>query len=229
MKRILLVEDDELIGTMVQLNLGHEGYDVTWLKRGDVVAEVTQNHDFDAILLDIDLPGRRGVDVARDLRAAGLGTPIIMLTALDATASKVAALDAGADDYVCKPFDMAELFARVRAQIRRGQAAIDPGSTTNLTIGDAAVDRHAKTLTTKRGEIVTLSDKELAFLLLLARWPARVLTRADILDEVWGMEATPSERTVDNFIVRLRRWVEPDPDAPTHIHTVRGSGYRYDP
>lgn len=228
MKKILLVEDDDLIGTMVRLNLTQEGYDVVWEQRGDTVAALVGDQRFDAILLDIDLPGRSGVEVARELRASGVATPIVMLTALDATQSKVAALDAGADDYVCKPFDFAELFARVRAQIRRGQGPVDHGSVSKVTIGAATFDRGRQVLRTATGDVVTPSEKETELLLLLSGQPGRVLTRADILDEVWGMDATPSERTVDNFIVRLRRWVEPDPDVPIHIHTVRGSGYRYE-
>ena len=229
MRRILLVEDDDLIGTMVQLNLGQEGYDVTWLQRGDTVAAEMARARFDLVLLDIDLPGKSGVEVARELRGANIATPIVMLTALDGTTSKVTALDAGADDYVCKPFDMAELLARVRAQIRRGQGPIDHGSSAEIRVGAAMFHRERMTLRDANGQPITPSEKEAELLLLLARHPGRVLTRADILDEVWGMDATPSERTVDNFIVRLRRWVEPDPDQPRHIHTVRGAGYRYDP
>lgn len=229
MARILLVEDDDLIGTMVRLNLEAEGFEVVWLQRGDVVRPLLAADRFDALLLDIDLPGRSGIDVARDARASGIGTPILMLTALDATASKVAALAAGADDYVCKPFDIAELVARVNAQIRRSRAPVEVGSASLLKIGAAQLDLEARSLRSAAGEDITPTEKETDVLLLLVRNPGRLLTRADILDEVWGMDAMPSERTVDNFIVRLRRWVEPDAERPRHILTIRGAGYRFDP
>ncbi len=229
MSRILLVEDDDLIGTMVRLNLQQEGFTVDWLQRGDMVAAELGRRTYDAILLDIDLPGRSGVEVARDARRDGIGTPIVMLTALDGVDSKVVALEAGADDYVCKPFDVAELVARVRAQIRRSRAPIEVGSQQVVRVGAGSFDRSRRTLHTSTGLSVTPSDREADLLMLLVRNPDRVLTRADILDEVWGMNAMPSERTVDNFIVRLRRWIEPDPDAPIHIVTVRGTGYRFTP
>jgi DNA-binding response OmpR family regulator len=227
MSRILLVEDDDLIGTMVRLVLEQEGYDVEWhlsAEAGDVALAGVR---YDAILLDISLPGMSGLNFARTIRRRGIGTPILMLTSQDQTSSKVEAFEVGADDYVCKPFDMAELVARVRAQIRRSQGRIELASDRLTAIGRARLDIDGRRLNDAAGAEITLSDKELDLVLLFARHPGRVLTRADILDEVWGMDAMPSERTVDNFIVRLRRWVEPSPDAPQHIITVRG--YRYDP
>ncbi len=232
MSRILLVEDDDLIGTMVRLVLEQEGYGVDWQTSGESGLARCVGADaqrFDAILLDITLPGMSGLDVAGALRRHGVGTPILMLTSQDQTDSKVDAFERGADDYVCKPFDMPELLARLRAQIRRSQGRLELASDRNTAFGAARVDIDGRRLWDRHGDEVTLSDKELDLALLFARHPGRVLTRADILDEVWGMDAMPTERTVDNFIVRLRRWVEPAPDRPAHIVTVRGRGYRYDP
>lgn len=229
MSRILLCEDDHLIGTMVRLNLQQDGYEVDWRKTGEAAVEALGGARFDVILLDIGLPGLSGIDVARTVRRQGVGTPILMLTARDDTESKVQALDSGADDYLSKPFDMAELLARVRAQIRRSQGSLEIASNAELRMGGARVDSERRALQTDDGVWHDLSDKELVLLQFLAKNPGRALSRADILEEVWGMDASPTERTVDNFIVRLRRWVEADPENPCHIVTVRGWGYRYEP
>ena len=229
MSRILLVEDDDLIGTMVRLVLEQEGYQVDWHQSAEAGEVALASVRFDAILLDISLPGISGLVLARAIRDRGVGTPILMLTSQDETTSKVEAFEVGADDYICKPFDMPELLARVRAQIRRSQGRLELASDRLTAIGRARLDVDAGRLQDAAGEAINLSEKELELVTLFARHPGRVLTRADILDEVWGMDAMPTERTVDNFIVRLRRWVEPYPDAPQHIITVRGRGYRYDP
>lgn len=122
--RVLLVEDDPLIGTMVRLNLQQEGYEVDWQRTGELGQIAATSTGFDVILMDIGLPGQSGIDTARQVRAAGVGTPIVMLTAREDVQAKVQALDSGADDYLCKPFDMAELLARVRAQVRRSRGSV---------------------------------------------------------------------------------------------------------
>ena len=226
--RVLLVEDDELIGTMVQVNLEHQGWSVAWAKDGETGLELAEQERHDVILLDLMLPGRSGLDVARELRKGGIGTPILMLTVRHETPAKVAALDAGIDDYLTKPFDMEELLARVRALVRRGQAASEVPSSAKLTVAGGTLDVEAQTWLDRGGEVHQLSEKEAALLGLLARSAGRTLTRADIIDEVWGMDAVPTERTVDNFVLRLRRLVEDDAEKPRHIVTVRGRGYRMD-
>jgi two-component system alkaline phosphatase synthesis response regulator PhoP len=227
--RLLLVEDDTLIGTMVRLNLEQDGYEVVWHRSGEAGFEAIQGGRFDLVLLDIGLPGWSGIETARRMRKAGIGTPVLMLTARDDLQSKVAALDGGADDYLIKPFDMAELLARVRAQIRRSQGSLEVPTDKQLRLGQAVVDLERRALQTPDGTWHELSDKDIALVQLIARHPGRALSRADILEEVWGMDASPTERTVDNFIVRLRRWIEPEPDHPRHIVTVRGWGYRFEP
>ena len=229
MSRILLCEDDQLIGTMVRLNLEQDGYGVEWQRSGEAALESMKQQRFDLMLLDIGLPGMSGLDVARASRAAGVGTPIVMLTARDDLETKVQALDGGADDYLCKPFDMAELLARVRAQIRRSQGSLEVATEAELQIGMARVDFDRRTLLDQAGTSFELTDKEVELLQFLVRNPHRALSRADILEEVWGMDTSPTERTVDNFIVRLRKWIEPDAEHPRHIQTVRGWGYRYEP
>lgn len=229
MSRILLVEDDPLIGTMVRLNLEQDGYHVQSCRSADEARAAMAAHRFDAILLDLGLPDGSGIDLARRWRRDGVGTPILVLTARDDVDTKVQALDGGVDDYLCKPFDMPELLARVRAHIRRSQHGLQAASENELAIGRGRLDLQRRALCSAQGQWIDLNDKEVELLQFLARNPRKPLSRAAILEEVWGTDAMPTERTVDNFIVRVRRWVELEPDQPRHIQTVRGFGYRYEP
>jgi len=229
MSRILVVEDDPLISTMVRLNLEQDGYHVELHSTADGARAALDEHRFDAILLDLGLPDGSGIEVARQARRGGIGTPILVLTARDDIDSKVQALDSGADDYLCKPFDMPELLARVRAHIRRSQHGLQVASEHELAIGRGRLDIERRALCSAQGRWIDLNDKEVVLLQFLAGNPRRPLSRAAILEEVWGIDAMPTERTVDNFIVRVRRWVELEPDQPRHIVTIRGFGYRYDP
>jgi DNA-binding response OmpR family regulator len=224
--RLLLVEDEELIGRMVELNLKNEGYDVAWEKDGASALKRAQTEAWDIMILDVMLPSLTGFQVARNLRDAEVTVPILMLTARSETAAKVRGLDAGADDYLVKPFDMNELLARVRALIRRSQGSRHVPSANIVRIGRFEVNLETFEAVTNQGKLA-LSDKEARLMALFARHRGETLSRADILDEVWGMDANPTERTVDNVIVRLRKYFEPDPDAPRYILSVRGQGYRF--
>jgi DNA-binding response OmpR family regulator len=225
---ILLVEDEELVGTMVRMNLEGIGYKVDWVKNGRQALETAQRQHFDLILLDISLPEKDGFEILVTLRKQGYNTPIMMLTARSDTSYKVNALDSGADDYLPKPFDVAEMIARVNALVRRSQADRQIPSDQRIQIGKYEVNLETREANSNEGEMI-LSEKEAAILGLLVRARGTVLTRSDILDEVWGMDAMPTERTVDNFIVRLRKLFEIEPDDPKHLITVRGSGYRFIP
>ena len=227
--RLLLIEDDELIGTMVEMNLQQQGFDIRWSKSAESGLEHLERDKFDVIVLDLMLPGMNGIAAASAIRRRGIGTPILMMTVRDETRTKVAALDGGADDYLTKPFDMDELLARVRALIRRGQSAGEIPSTAKVTVAGGEVDLDSLTWTSPTRESHALTEKEASLLALLARSGGRTLSRQDIIEEVWGMDALPPERTVDNFILRLRRLIETDPERPTHIVTVRGRGYRFNP
>ncbi len=227
-RRVLVVEDEELVGTMVRMNLESAGYEVVWLRDGREAAERATTGTFDLILLDIELPSQDGIGVLKDLRAAGIGTPVMMVTARSDVQAKVKALGMGADDYLPKPFDVAEMVARVNAIMRRSQAEREIPSDHLVRIDRYEINLQTRVADSSEGEIV-LTEKEVALIELLIRSPGRVLTRSDILDEVWGMDVSPSERTVDNFIVRLRKLFEPDSDKPRHIITVRGEGYRFAP
>lgn len=224
--RILLVEDEELIGRMVELNLRHEGFEVEWVKTGPEALSRAKVEPFDALVLDVMLPGITGFQVARELRDAELTVPILMLTAREDTPSKVHGLDSGADDYLTKPFEMAELLARLRALIRRAQGSRHLPSTQLVRFGRYEVNLESMEAVTNAGR-VRLSEKEAKLMALFLRHRGEVLTRAHILEEVWGMDQFPTERTVDNVIVKLRRYFEPDPENPTHILSVRGQGYRF--
>jgi DNA-binding response OmpR family regulator len=227
--RILLVEDDDLIGTLIEVNLAGHAYEVTWARTGEDALARAAACAHDLVVLDHMLPGCSGLDVARDLRRRGIGTPILMLTVKSSTRDKVTALDAGVDDYLTKPFDVQELLARVRALIRRGQAGSELPAAARLSACGGELDLDSRRWRDRDGRKHDLTEKEAALLALLLKSASRTLTRADIIDEVWGMDAVPSERTVDNFILRLRRLIEVDPERPRHLLTVRGRGYRLEP
>jgi two-component system alkaline phosphatase synthesis response regulator PhoP len=224
--RILLAEDEELIGRMVELNLRHDGHEVVWERTGTDAERRALSEPWDLLVLDVMLPGVTGFQIARAVRDADLTVPVLMLTARADTASKVRGFDAGADDYLVKPFDMAELKARVHALIRRSQGSRHLPSSQVVRFGRYEVNLESHEAVTNQG-LITLSDKEARLMALFLRHRGETLARADILEDVWGMDAFPTERTVDNLIVKLRRAFEPDPENPTHILSVRGQGYRF--
>jgi DNA-binding response OmpR family regulator len=227
-QRVAVVEDEELIRTMLRLNLEREGFQVSCYEDGDNFLSAVDREHFDLILLDIMMPGRAGDEVLREIRARSINSPVLMLTARREVGIKVKTLDTGADDYLPKPFDMAELIARVRALIRRSQGDRSLPSGRRVRVGEFEVDLDSRSAGTNEGP-VTLSEREASLVELFHRYRGRTLTRSDILEEVWGMEADPTPRTVDNFIVRLRRLFESNPDQPRHFMTVRAEGYRFDP
>ena len=222
--RILVVEDEPLVRDLVALNLRHAGYDVitaaTW---PEGLAAFTRS-PFELALVDVMLPGGDGMELVAKARAAGVACPVMMLTARGETATKVRGLDSGADDYMTKPFDVPELLARVRALLRR--AGRRPTTAPRCMFGAYWIRFDTGQALTNEGE-VTLSEKELRLMEQLVAHDNRVLSRADLLEEVWGMDAFPTDRTIDNFILRLRRLFEPDPENPVHLLTVRGRGYMF--
>ena len=229
--RIVVVEDDALVRSVVTLNLVDAGYVVeavgTWAEgRTRLVAD-----GWALAIVDIMLPGGDGFGLVREARAAGRTAPMLMLTARTGVRDKVRALDDGADDYLAKPFDVDELLARVRAHLRRAAAARQT-ATANATDGaEIYVGSHRVRLDTGEAESregpVVLSEKEVRMVGLFVRHENLPLSRADILEEVWGMDASPTDRTVDNFILRLRRLFEADPEHPVLFVTLRGRGYLY--
>lgn len=225
--KILLVEDEVLLGSMLEMNLRQEGYDVRWLQEGKPVLSDSCSTGCDLIILDIMLPDTTGLDVLRQLRAMEITTPVLMLTAKSDMDTKVNCLDLGADDYLTKPFDLPELFARIRALIRRSQGERHLPSSGFLQIGDCEVNLETRRAVSRNGE-VRLSAKETELLELFAKNIGRPLSRAEILESVWGMDVWVTERTVDNFVLRLRKLFEPDSECPAHFITIRGVGYRFE-
>ncbi len=229
---ILVVEDDEAIATGLALNLRLEGFSSSAVADGDKVPEAIQERRPDLILLDLSLPHTDGLEVLARLRSAGDRTPVIVLSAREGEHDKVAALRLGADDYVTKPFALAELMARVGAVLRRASPppATEPPPVAPqappLIFEDIEIAVATRTVT-RSGAEIRLTHLEFELLLYFVRHPAQVLSRARLLREVWGLKAGGSPRTVDNFVAQLRSKLEDDPDSPRHLITIRGSGYRW--
>ena len=224
MTRILVVEDDRAILSGLERNLRFEGYEVMTATDGEQGLRLAQEKAPDLIILDIMLPRSNGYEVCRVLRRGGTDIPILMLTAKGQEMDKVMGLEVGADDYMTKPFGVMELVARVKALLRRVQRV--EGQVERLLLGEVRVD--FETFTAQRGdESVELSTREFGVLRYLAKNQGRVLSRQDILNAVWGVDYFGTDRTVDNFITRLRQKIEPVPGQPCYIQTVRGMGYRF--
>jgi DNA-binding response OmpR family regulator len=191
----------------------YEGYEVAVARNGKEGLEKASTEKPDIILLDVMLPLMSGIDVCRTLRRRGIETPIVMLTARSQETDKVVGLEVGADDYVTKPFSIRELLARIRAHLRR--AAKEVVEVENFTFGDVELD-FKKYVARKGGQALDLSAREFEILRYLIRHRGEIVTRDQLLDEVWGYESSPVTRTVDNHIARLRQKIEPDPSEPQH-------------
>lgn len=218
---ILLVEDERTIAAYIKRGLEEQGYAVDLAGTGREALEWSDSAAFDLIILDIMLPELDGVTVCRELRARGLRMPILMLTARDAVDDRVAGLDAGADDYLVKPFALKELLARLRALTRR---ADDASRTAVLECADLVLDTRTRRVS-RAGRVIDLTSKEFAVLECLMRAPGHVLTRTLIADQVWNYEVYNQSNVVDVYIRNLRRKID-DPCPVKLIHTVRGAGYR---
>ena len=226
-KRVLVVEDDPSIAIGLRINLESEGYVVNLAEDGEAGLDMARSLDPDLIVLDLMLPKRNGLEVLHDLRAEGRTMPIIILSAKAGEMDKVAGLELGAEDYVAKPFSLAELLARVRAALRRGHAGPPPERRPGIVFGDVEVDVAARNVK-RAGEPVEMTAREFDVLVCLVNERGRVLSRDDIFRRVWGPKHHGTPRTVDNFIQQLRAKLEVDPQEPAYIQTVRGVGYRFD-
>jgi len=225
-RTILLVEDDPALALGLRDTLEFEGFRVIHTDKGEQgLVLATQNRP-DCIILDLMLPDLNGYQICERVRRTDAAVPIIMLTARGQEADKIRGLDAGADDYVTKPFSVGELIARIRALFRRGAAA---GQTsTRFGVGDAIVDTGAHTLV-RGDETIAITFYEVELLKLLHDRVGQPVSRDEILDKVWGTKSNPTNRTVDNFVVKLRKKLEPNLDKPRHILTVYGFGYKLVP
>ena len=226
-ERLLLVEDDASIREVIEIGLERAGFRVTAIGDGaDGLAEF-RRRPYDAVLLDLMLPDTNGFKVCEDLRRWDAFVPIIMLTARGQEIDKIRGLDAGADDYVTKPFSVGELIARLRALFRRAARPAE-APVEVFTIGNVQVNMTAHTVS-RGSRSDQLSFYEVELLRLLHERLGQPVSREEILQKIWGIEAGPSNRTVDNFIVKLRKKIERSPDKPEHILTVYGFGYKLAP
>jgi DNA-binding response OmpR family regulator len=222
-QRVIIVEDDRSIGRMVQDGLEREGFQVKLITDGSSAVDAIRDFEPDLMLLDLMLPGLDGFEVCRAVERARLPVPIIVLSARTECEDKVRALGLGADDYMTKPFMFEELLARVHAILRRTGPPQD-----RIDLGDVHVDfttLHA----TKGGADLDLTHREFEILRFLHARQAKVVTREQLLREVWGYSELPVTRTVDHFIARLRSKIEDDPRKPRYLHTVYGDGYKLTP
>ena len=221
--KVLLAEDDVRLGRLVKHMLETEQHQVQWVARGDEALAAATDGGFDVLVLDWMMPELSGVELCRRLRDDGYARPILMLTARDALDDRIAGLDSGADDYLVKPFEFGELFARLRALSRRGETPLKEDL---LEMGNWVLDRNHRVLRREDVE-VQLSAREFQLLDLLAQNKGRVLPREMLLDRVWGLGSEVSENTLDAYIRLLRKKLDQPGDRPM-ITTVRGIGYKVD-
>ncbi len=226
--KILLVEDELSLAEGIQLNLQLEGLSCVWIPRGDQALARILTDAFDLVILDVMLPGLDGFTVCERVRAAKNFTPILFLTAKNTDDDRMHGFETGADDYLGKPFQVKELLLRVRAILRREAWYRNRELSSRQSFGPFWVDFDSFCGEGPSGPF-QLGIKECMILKLLMERPGQVVSRTDILDKVWGEDAYPTSRTVDNFIVRLRKAMEEDPRLPRWVHTIRGVGYQFDP
>jgi len=229
-EKLVVVEDEEHLAEVISDNLELEGYAVEVVTDGlAALARLRREPAPALVLLDVMLPGMDGFTICDTLRKEGRNVPILFLTARSGLDDRVRGLELGGDDFLGKPFDLRELMLRVRAILKRSTWYAGPSPAGDvLTLGSSSVN-FKSFVASVGGREIQLSEKETMILRCLAEKPGEVIARTEILDCVWGYDAFPTERTIDNFIVRLRRLLEPDPQSPRYIHTVRGTGYRLTP
>jgi DNA-binding response OmpR family regulator len=223
-RRVLVVEDDASIALGLRINLQGEGYLVDMAEDGERALELVRTLQPDLLILDIMLPRMNGLEVLQAIRSEGRTMPIIILSARTAEMDKVAGLELGAEDYVAKPFSLAELLARVRAALRRGPLA---PATPKIEFGDVVIDVDGRSVR-RGGKPVDVTATEFDVLMCMISERGRVLSREQIFAKVWGENHHGTPRTIDNFMQQLRSKLEADPGEPRFIQTVRGVGYRFD-
>ncbi len=226
MARILLIEDEPGLVMTLQDRLVDENYEVESANDGEEGFQKAKSDDFDVIVLDLMLPKKSGLDVCRDLRQAGVETPIIMLTAKGQVVDKVLGLKLGANDYMQKPFEMMELLARIEVQLRKKTSEKKSSASGIVAFGDTEINFQSIEVK-KEGETISLSSKEFQLLKFMVENEGVILSRDQLLNEVWGYDAVPSTRTVDVHIAWLRQKLEADSGYPKYILTVHGFGYKF--
>ncbi len=231
MSRVLIVEDEQHIADGLKFNLEAEGHEATQVADGAAAVDVLlrDREAYDAVILDVMLPGKDGFSVASELRAAGQYVPILMLTAYGRPEDVLRGFESGADDYLPKPFELAILLARLGGLLRRGRwhrqetAGPEPDS---LTFAGRTIDFDAMEITA-RGKSYSLTLMECGLLRYLVKNAGSAVSRKSILEDVWDVHEDTDTRAIDNFVVRLRRYIEDDPSSPKFLQTVRGVGYKF--
>jgi DNA-binding response OmpR family regulator len=227
MSRVLLVEDEQHLAEGLRFNLEAEGYQVQLADTGEAALECLRAESpFDVVVLDVMLPGKDGFSVMSEMRQAGQFIPTLMLTARGHPDDVLKGFAAGADDYLTKPFDLTILIARIRGLLRRREWLRAAESKDRFTFGDKSVEFHSLELRV-RDQVFPLTLMEANVLRYLIRHEGKAVSRKKMLEEVWGLHEDTDTRAIDNFIVRLRRYIEDDPTNPRHLVTVRGVGYRF--
>ncbi len=224
MAKILIVEDEPNMRLGLKDNLEFEGYEVEQADEGEKALKMIREKQYNLILLDVMLPKISGFDICKTLRKEGVQTPVILLTAKGEEIDKVLGLELGADDYVTKPFSIRELLARIKAVLRRGETSLQSESS-DTNIGKLVVNFTGYEAYDD-GVPVQMSHKEFEILHFLWKKRNSIVSRDELLNNIWGYEETPTTRTVDNFIVKLRSRIEKDPNHPKIIITVHGTGYK---
>jgi two-component system alkaline phosphatase synthesis response regulator PhoP len=227
-RNVLLVEDEPGLVLALTDLFTSEGYGVEIEEDGTAALETASHARFDAIILDVMLPGKNGLDVCRELRQKGIQTPILMLTARGQLVDKVLGLKLGADDYLTKPFESLELLARVEVLLRRSGVQTLTTASERYVFGDVQID-FPGTEVVRQGQLVALSAREFELLRFFVKHPGATLSRDQLLHEVWGYGATIQSRTVDVHVGMLRQKLEPDTRNPRHFKTIRGFGYKFVP
>ena len=225
MTKILVVDDEQNMRTGLKDNLEFEGYEVETANDGEQGLKKILDNTYNLIILDVMMPKKSGFDVCKEVRKAGITTPVILLTAKGDEIDKVVGLEIGADDYVTKPFSLRELLARVKAILRRGENLVMDEAAREVMIGKLVINFNGYKATSKNKD-VQMSHKEFEILHYLWKRRNSTVSRDDLLTEIWGYDENPTTRTVDNFILKLRQKVELDSNHPQIILTVHGIGYK---
>ena len=223
---LLLVEDEPHIAQGLLFNLEEEGYQVTHVESGEEALEKLLSNSYALVILDLSLPGIDGLEVCDRLRDQGNHIPILMLTARGTEQDRITGLSKGADDYLTKPFNLKEFLLRVAGLLRRANWQPIPPQSNRYIFGNNQIDLETDQAITPHGTI-QLTELEMKMLLLFFAQEGKVLSRGEILKQVWGMSPKTETRTLDNFIVRLRKYFEVDPSKPRYFLTIRGRGYRF--
>jgi len=224
MKRILIVEDDPAISRGLTDALREEHYEVVTEEDGEKGYKFAQNENIALIILDLMLPSKNGIEICTDLRKKGINTPILILTSKKEEMDKVLGLEIGADDYVTKPFSVRELMARIKALLRRKQEIVK--DIEEYAFGAVQID-FKKQVASKNNKPIDLSTTEFKILKYFIEHEGEVVTRDNLLDKVWGFDVFPTSRTVDNYILSIRKQIEENPSEPNHLITVPKAGYKF--